>query len=471
MSLDINLTNVQSKPIVVSANQTAENDRVYNVIANATFTDPTGVNGKGYFVVVRSGASVVLGGNSYTAGETIYRIFNAGTWLNIALRPSTYESLTNKKTTLTDNSDTFYPTQKAVKTAVDLKVDVVAGKGLSENDFTNTLKTKLDGIQAGAEVNVNADWNAVSGDAQILNKPTIPDTSDFVEKSDFTSHSILAKQSGASDPVAVSIGNNEILGRKSGGGSDIEGLSVSDVKSLLGYTASDVGAVATNSAITGSTKTKISYDAKGLVTSGADATTADIADSSNKRYVTDANLTVIGNTSGTNTGDETQNSILAKLGFWQYNRVAESSAITGTIVESIIENITIPANTYLNGGILRLYNLKVRKVGAVGVTTAMKIYISPNSNNLSGATQIGVLSGTLFAGTLFFEMLRTFTCTTTSLLGLSFTASSNTDTITSTVARGSIAVDWTVNQYIIITIQAASISDSYTMIGASAKNF
>jgi hypothetical protein len=34
-------------------------------------------------------------------------------------------------------------------------------------------KSKLDGIAAGAEVNVNADWNAVSGDAQILNKPTI----------------------------------------------------------------------------------------------------------------------------------------------------------------------------------------------------------------------------------------------------------------------------------------------------------
>lgn len=33
--------------------------------------------------------------------------------------------------------------------------------------------TKLAGIQAGAEVNVNADWNAVSGDAQILNKPTL----------------------------------------------------------------------------------------------------------------------------------------------------------------------------------------------------------------------------------------------------------------------------------------------------------
>jgi hypothetical protein len=34
-------------------------------------------------------------------------------------------------------------------------------------------KTKLDGIAAGAEVNVNADWNAVSGDAAISNKPTL----------------------------------------------------------------------------------------------------------------------------------------------------------------------------------------------------------------------------------------------------------------------------------------------------------
>jgi hypothetical protein len=65
------------------------------------------------------------------------------------------------------------------------------------------------------------------------------------------------------------------------------------------------GKVDENVAITGATKTKITYDAKGLVTSGADATTADIADSLNRRYVTDAQLTVVGNTSGTNTGNQT----------------------------------------------------------------------------------------------------------------------------------------------------------------------
>lgn len=60
-----------------------------------------------------------------------------------------------------------------VDSKLDTKVDKISGKQLSTNDYTDEDKTKLAGIAAGAEVNVNADWNAESGDAQILNKPTI----------------------------------------------------------------------------------------------------------------------------------------------------------------------------------------------------------------------------------------------------------------------------------------------------------
>lgn len=63
-----------------------------------------------------------------------------------------------------------------LSTALNNKVDKVAGKGLSTEDYTTAEKNKLAGIQAGAEVNVNADWNATTGDALILNKPTIPTT-------------------------------------------------------------------------------------------------------------------------------------------------------------------------------------------------------------------------------------------------------------------------------------------------------
>lgn len=63
-----------------------------------------------------------------------------------------------------------------------LKVDKVAGKSLTTNDLTDLLKTAYDiavthsqsaHAPADAEKNVNADWNATSGDAQILNKPLI----------------------------------------------------------------------------------------------------------------------------------------------------------------------------------------------------------------------------------------------------------------------------------------------------------
>ena len=59
-----------------------------------------------------------------------------------------------------------------LQAALDLKQNTEAGKGLSANDFTTILKTKLDGIAENAEVNVNANWTASTGDAQILNKPT-----------------------------------------------------------------------------------------------------------------------------------------------------------------------------------------------------------------------------------------------------------------------------------------------------------
>lgn len=86
-------------------------------------------------------------------------------------------------------------------------------------------------------------------------------------------------------------------------------FSAAEKSKLEGIAPNANVGVIPNTPITGATKTKITYDTKGLVTAGADATTADIADSTNKRYVTDANLTVINNTSGTNTGDQDLQSV------------------------------------------------------------------------------------------------------------------------------------------------------------------
>lgn len=62
-----------------------------------------------------------------------------------------------------------------IKNFLNGKVDKETGKGLSENDFTNAYKTKLDGIATGAEVNVQSNWNETDtgSDAFIQNKPNL----------------------------------------------------------------------------------------------------------------------------------------------------------------------------------------------------------------------------------------------------------------------------------------------------------
>ena len=90
------------------------------------------------------------------------------------------------------------------------KVDKVSGKGLSTNDYTTTEKNKLAGISAGAQVNVQADWNATSGDAFIKNKPNIPNLSDFAKTSDLANY--LPLSGGTMSGPLVLTGGDAISG-------------------------------------------------------------------------------------------------------------------------------------------------------------------------------------------------------------------------------------------------------------------
>jgi hypothetical protein len=122
--------------------------------------------------------------------------------------------------TITDGVTNKAPSENAVFDALANKVDKETGKGLSEEDFTMAEKNKLAGIEAGAEVNVNADWNATTGDAEILNKPTIPDAADFVPYTGavadvdlgthkLTAHNLVVNHpSGSGDAATITKGGN-----------------------------------------------------------------------------------------------------------------------------------------------------------------------------------------------------------------------------------------------------------------------
>ena len=116
-----------------------------------------------------------------------------------------YNDLSDKPTipSTTGLASTTY-----VDNAVKNKVDKEDGKVLSTNDYTSTEKEKLSNIEAGAQKNVNADWNATSGSSQIKNKPTLGSMAakSSVAKTDLVSgvQSSLEKADTALQPEDIS---------------------------------------------------------------------------------------------------------------------------------------------------------------------------------------------------------------------------------------------------------------------------
>jgi hypothetical protein len=156
-----------------------------------------------------------------------------------------------------NTSDLNKPVSTATQTALDTKVDKVTGKGLSTEDYTTAEKTKLAGIAEGAQVNVNADWNATSGDAVILNKPTIPAAADGSETKVTAGTNVTVTGTGTTaSPYVVnatggSSGFTHYIGELFGGGIVVAVWKESGVEKGLIASLTDVSASAQYSSITG----------------------------------------------------------------------------------------------------------------------------------------------------------------------------------------------------------------------------
>ena len=109
------------------------------------------------------------------------------------------------------NGTALSVTNKAVDVTVPTKLTDLTNDGNfvtdanyvhTDNNYTTAEKTKLSGIAEGAEVNVNADWNATSGDAQILNKPSLTGYFDYAN---YANNQIVFKNGGASGTTLFTI--------------------------------------------------------------------------------------------------------------------------------------------------------------------------------------------------------------------------------------------------------------------------
>lgn len=158
-----------------------------------------------------------------------------------------------------------------------------------------------------------------------------------------------------------------------------------------------------NAAITGATKTKITYDSKGLVTAGADATTTDIAEGSNL-YYTDVRVrtaALTGFSAATTTAVTATDNVLSGFGKLQgqINALNSAGYLTG--------NQTIALSGDVTGS------------GTTSITTS----IGANKVTLNHLAQVGngTFLGRTSAGTGNVEALTTAQAKT--LLGLTGTNS------------------------------------------------
>jgi hypothetical protein len=184
--------------------------------------------------------------------------------------------------------------------------------------------------------------------------------SDTIQSNLFTSNLTETRDHYLPDTSGTIALTSDITGTNSGVNTGDE--TASTIKSKLGITTLSgsntgdqdlTGLVVKNAPIIEATKTKITYDSKGLVTSGADATTNDIADSTNKRYQTDNQRTFNDATSSI------QTQLNAKPSFTAPNQQVYTGTVTWT-------GTTAPSGTINHSyNWIRIGNLVILKINSM----------------------------------------------------------------------------------------------------------
>jgi hypothetical protein len=310
--------------------------------------------------------------------------------------------------------------------------------GSTFKQYSLTEKNKLAGIAAGAEVNVNADWNAVSGDAQILNKPTIPaaqvnsdwnavsGVAQILNKPSIPDVSTLVPYTGAT--ANVDLGTHKLLAEDldinhaSGSGDAATITKGGNGEALKVVKTSGSGNAAS---ITG-----------GVTLLDELHLTTDLADA----YISSA---------------PTWNAKQNALAYTPYRFVQTSqTAHTGTTAETILATATIPAGAFNSNDVMKVL-LGANKTTNLGTYT-LRLRVN-TTNTISGAPTIAIYIGS--ASIQSNVVMRNYHLIGGNLLAHSFSTTAITDIFVST-GLSSTALNPANQFFIFFTITLGNAGDS-----------
>ncbi len=194
------------------------------------------------------------------------------------------ENVANKDVdgTLAANSDTLYPSQKAVKTYADTKQPAL---GFTPEDVANK---DTDGTLAA-----NSDTKYASQKATKTYADTKQTALGFTPENSANKNATNGYPGLAGFAIQIKNAANTFISLISNTNTAIRSYTLRDRDGVLVDDTDLATKVTANGAITGATKTKITYDSKGLITAGADATQDDIGDGTTYKQFSDTKLSYI----------------------------------------------------------------------------------------------------------------------------------------------------------------------------------
>jgi len=152
-----------------------------------------------------------------------------------------------------------------------------------------------------------------------------------------------------------------------------------------------------------------------------------------------------------------------------HKETTPSAAVTGTLTETQVYALTIPANSFSAGDKFVLDNLIVSKTGTAG-NAIIRVKLSTSSTIPAGTTD-RIAQAELTATQLFGLMDRAYNLIGGNVQGYQFGFNTFSKTSTSTGALDSKAFDPTVTNYLYISVILGNTGDSVTVHGYTLKNF